>query len=74
MILPRHRSIGIRRLVGLRPVISLVVLSCTACVGQDRVAAVAERTGQAQSHNDTRRQAFARSLSDVQARRAAQYV
>jgi type IVB pilus formation R64 PilN family outer membrane protein len=74
MILLRHRSIGIRRLGGLRPVISLVVLSCTACVGQDRVAAVAERTGQAQSRNDARRQAFARSLSDVQARRAAQDV
>jgi type IVB pilus formation R64 PilN family outer membrane protein len=74
MILPRNTSIGIRRVGRLRPVISLVVLSCTACVGQDRVAAVAERTGQAQSRNDARRQAFAQSLSDVQARRAAQDV
>jgi type IVB pilus formation R64 PilN family outer membrane protein len=47
---------------------------CTACVTPERAAAVLDRYGQAQAGNEARRAGFLRSLTDTQARRAAQDV
>lgn len=55
---------------------SCVVTACllTGCVGQDRLTAARDSGRQAQRDTDARQQAFTQSLSDRQARTAAQDV